>query len=237
MENFFTLFEGLVLPSPPSKRRVGRLLITDWKPLRLSGWRGFRLQWCHADHPPAEPPLFWGIYSVGNRWIAPWADMSFHLQAYCPRCAYLLTLQEKDAIRLLRVWATLIPPNGHIAIEYESPEHEETHHGLQRGFPAVLTPLGFWAWQGGFRGGFKDWYLAEGGHEGPRKLQINQAADNSHARRVRQLLQEQVKAFLERRTHEPDEIEQRARARARKWLGKIAPQGILTTERMEGASL
>lgn len=202
----------------PDSGDVVRLVVTDWKPLRLSGWRGFRIQWTHGDHPPAEPPLFWGIYSYGGRGVAPWADIAFHLRTACPACGQTWVVDDDSAIRLFQIWAAVIPPNGHVAVEYESPEHHETLMGLKRGFPPVVTPIGFWAYMGGFRGGFKDWYISEGGHEGPRKLQANQAADADHAERVRQMLMADVQGFLEGSVGVTDEGTRRARDRARRWI-------------------
>lgn len=202
----------------PDSGDVVRLVVTDWKPLRLSGWRGFRIQWTHGDHPPAEPPLFWGIYSYGGRGVAPWADIAFHLRTACPACGQTWVVDDDSAIRLFQIWAAVIPPNGHVAVEYESPEHHETLMGLKRGFPPVVTPIGFWAYMGGFRGGFKDWYISEGGHEGPRKLQANQAADADHAERVRRMLMADVQGFLEGSVGVTDEGTRRARDRARRWM-------------------
>lgn len=202
----------------PDSGDVVRLVVTDWKPLRLSGWRGFRIQWTHGDHPPAEPPLFWGIYSYGGRGVAPWADIAFHLRTACPACGQTWVVDDDSAIRLFQIWAAVIPPNGHVAVEYESLEHHETLMGLKRGFPPVVTPIGFWAYMGGFRGGFKDWYISEGGHEGPRKLQANQAADADHAERVRQMLMADVQGFLEGSVGVTDEGTRRARDRARRWI-------------------
>jgi hypothetical protein len=216
-------FEHLTMTPAESETTV-RLVVTDWKPLRLSGWRGFRIQWTHGDHPPAEPPLFWGIYSHGGRGVAPWADMAFHLHTTCPTCGRTWTVDDATAIRLFAVWAAVIPPNGHVAVEYESPEHHETLMGLKRGFPPVLTPIGFWTYLGGFRGGFKDWYISEGGHEGPRKLQVNQAANADHAERVRQALAADVRAFLESSRDASDEWTLRARARALCWLSEMGKE-------------
>ncbi|MDW7984314.1 MAG: DUF1122 family protein [Acidobacteriota bacterium] len=222
METPLAPFEGLTF-TVPNAEGVVRLVLTDWKPLRLSGWRGFRIQWTHEDHPPAEPPLLWGIYSYGGRGVAPWADMAFHLRTACPACSQTWVVDDDTAIRLFQIWATLIPPYGHVAIEYESPGHHETLMSLQRGCPPVTTPIGFWTYMGGFRGGFKDWYISEGGHEGPRKLQANQAADADHAERVRQAMTADLQAFIKHTAGDTDEWTRRARDRAIRWLSVIRP--------------
>ena len=54
-------------------------------------------------------------------------------------------------------------------VSYESPLHRETQETLMKGFPPVSTSQGELLFRSGFRL-VKDWYLSEGGHEGPRKL-------------------------------------------------------------------
>jgi hypothetical protein len=67
--------------------------------------------------------------------------------------------------------AELLPPGGHLMCEYESPGRAETLTALAQGVPPILTPLGFTLFRAGCGAGFKDWYMAEGWTEGPRKLQ------------------------------------------------------------------
>jgi hypothetical protein len=66
-----------------------------------------------------------------------------------------------------------VPPGGHLMfayeVSYESPLHRETQETLMKGFPPVSTSQGELLFRSGFRL-VKDWYLSEGGHEGPRKL-------------------------------------------------------------------
>jgi len=45
---------------------------------------------------------------------------------------------------------------------------------------------------------FKDWYIAEGGSEGPRKLQGYKAPDRQHAQRKANEMALELKAFLGR---------------------------------------
>ncbi len=196
----------------------GALRITDWKPLKLSGWRGFRVQWVHAEHAPIEPPVFWGIYSFGSRWIAPWADLAYHPSGTCPDCNRVWMLNDAASIALFRIWSEIIPPDGHVAVEYESADHHETMMGLIRQVPPVLTPIGFWAYMGGIVGTIRDWYISEGGHEGPRKLQINQAHDWQHALKIHQAFTRDVETFLARHPDPRDVIIQNAVARGHRWL-------------------
>jgi hypothetical protein len=76
----------------------------------------------------------------------------------------------------------LIPPGGHLMVSYEdsAPLHRGTDRALSAGVPPVLTPLGILLFMSGFRL-VKNWYLSEGGHEGPRKLWGEKPPDRSWA--------------------------------------------------------
>lgn len=73
--------------------------------------------------------------------------------------------------RLFDLLAETIPPGGHLMVEYDSPQQAATARSLARGVPPVATPLGALLFASGCGASFKDWDIAEGGREGPRKLQ------------------------------------------------------------------
>jgi hypothetical protein len=83
--------------------------------------------------------------------------------------------------QLFQYLADLIPPGGHMMVEYDSPEQQDTAHSLAQGIPPVATPLGYILFLTGCGAGFKDLYFAEGGSEGPRKLQGYKALNSEHA--------------------------------------------------------
>lgn len=91
-----------------------------------------------------------------------------------------VSLAETDIELLFGYLAEMIPPGGHIMVEYESELWSETRHALDCGIPPVLTPLGFLLFKAGCGVAFKDWYFAEGGSEGPRKLQGYKALNREH---------------------------------------------------------
>ena len=82
---------------------------------------------------------------------------------------------------LLKLIADSIPPGGHMMIEYDSPVQQETADLLRLGVPPAATPLGYLLYSIGFGAGFKDWHFAEGGSEGPRKLQGFKPLNQKHA--------------------------------------------------------
>ncbi|MFQ5743356.1 MAG: DUF1122 family protein [Acidobacteriota bacterium] len=84
-------------------------------------------------------------------------------------------------VPLFQLLRQLVPANSHLSIAYETELHRDTQVGLMSGVPPVATPLGWAAWSAGFNGGFKDWHISEGGHEGPKKLQANVPLDCRHA--------------------------------------------------------
>jgi hypothetical protein len=80
----------------------------------------------------------------------------------------------------------------------------------------------------GFRGHFKDWYISEGGHEGPRKLQANKSPNPIAAREALQANLAQLEQFIEEQLPETTEdatlvarAQDRARALLKEFKGGI----------------
>ncbi len=78
--------------------------------------------------------------------------------------------QSSIEAELFALLGDMLPPGGHIMVEYDSPAHWQTARILSAGLPAVCTPIGHALLRAGCLN-FRDWYIAEGGSEGPRKLQ------------------------------------------------------------------
>ena len=92
--------------------------------------------------------------------------------------------------------ARLVPPGGHMMVEYDSPCRRVTARGLEGGVPPAATPLGAVMRAAGVGDAFRDWYIAEGGREGPRKLQGFRAVDEAHARERGEQMLGELRAFL-----------------------------------------
>ncbi len=73
--------------------------------------------------------------------------------------------------------------------------HRDTKTGLDRGYPPVITPPGFLLFAAGCGMGFKDWYFAEGGREGPEKLQGYKSINAEVAREKAERMLQEVRAF------------------------------------------
>ena len=78
--------------------------------------------------------------------------------------------------------ASIVPPGGHLMAEYDSVARSLTARALSARVPPVATPLGALLFEVGCGVAFRDWYISEGGREGPRKLQGFRALDDDHAR-------------------------------------------------------
>jgi hypothetical protein len=83
-------------------------------------------------------------------------------------------------------------------VEYDSPQRADTARDLAHNVPALATPLGEALFRAGCGARFKDWQIAEGGAEGPRKLQAYKPLTGEHARRWRLEASDELQAFLGR---------------------------------------
>ena len=105
--------------------------------------------------------------------------------------------------RLFRLLGGLIPPGGHLMLEYESAHARSTERMLSLGLPPVATPLGYLMFQAGCGASFRDWYISEGGREGPRRLQGFKPLDAASAARKAAALARELRAFLAPKAHPP----------------------------------
>jgi len=131
-------------------------------------------------------------------------------------------LGDELAQQLFQYLADLLPPGGHMMVEYDSPEQQDTARSLALGIPPAATPLGYMLFSVGCGAGFKDWYFAEGAIEGPRKLQGYKALNSQQAQiKTREIVQE-LNAFLDRLpSGTGSELERAARDRALALVNKF----------------
>ena len=130
-------------------------------------------------------PIFAGLFSFGrdSQGIHGWvAGDYFGVVVFPDGTKFHLSDVSLD-VEFFKVLGDLVPAGGSLMVSYslfskESRIHRETKQGLDRGYPAVVTPLGFLLFAAGCGMTFKDWYFAEGGREGPEKLQGYKADDH-----------------------------------------------------------
>ena len=176
---------GTPFPFAWERRPSGDLVVLpgDVRALRRSGWTWFSLILADRTGAAGERPVVQGIYSRGGKdGVRPWMDIEYAEEIPFPAGsgpARIESLAGSDlSRRLFRMLGNAIPPGGHLMVSYEGDQsvHRDSLRSLGIGVPPVATPLGLLLFQGGFHL-VKDWYLAEGGMEGPRKLWGEKAPD------------------------------------------------------------
>jgi len=99
---------------------------------------------------------------------------------------------------IVKTLGRLVPAGGHLMMEYDSRHRASTAKALAQRVPPVATPLGGMMFAANCGTWFTDWYISEGGREGPRKLQGFRAVDAAHAARRGSEMLEGLEAFLGR---------------------------------------
>jgi hypothetical protein len=168
---------------------------------------------------PSSDPVFSGVFSAGrpSQSIAGWIDGDYFETAVFGDEEVSLSEQGFD-VEFFKVLGGLVPAGGSLMVSYtlfskESRVHRETRLCLDRGYPPAVAPLGFLLFVGGCGIGFKDWYFAEGGREGPEKLQGYKPLNSEIAeKRAKQMLQE-LRAFS-RSTQADDDLARESKTRA-----------------------
>jgi hypothetical protein len=208
------------------KKMNGHVLhLREVKQLKLSGWKGFKLYLRNSRGNLSVQPAIEGIYSAGGKdGVRPWMDLDYHGDLgfrQKERAKDTLSLSEKGLDRpLFGCLGDVIPPGGHLMLSYEGEDkiHLDTLKSLSLGIPPAATPLGFLIFQAGFQL-VKDWYLAEGGHEGPRKLWGEKAPDDRRAEPFYQKTVRQLHSYLEnRKGRAPRNLEKLATERSKEIL-------------------
>jgi hypothetical protein len=121
--------------------------------------------------------------------------------------------------RLMALLGDLIPPGGHLMLEYESPRWASTARALNLGVPPPATELGELLRAAGCAASVRNWHIPEGGREGPRKLQGFKPLNEAHAHTARQARDRELRDFLASMAtgSQPDALVD-ARRRARRLL-------------------
>jgi len=134
---------------------------------------------------------------------------------------------DQEVFNLL---SEIVPPGGHLMfvyeVPYESPIHQETEEALRKGIPPVSTPQGILLFHSGCRW-VKNWYLAEGGHEGLRKLWGEKPLNEKELLRFDLLTFFQILSFLARKPN-PEFLELELKAR-RRTLGVLSKLNLEST--------
>ena len=178
---------------------VFELVLSELHEVRpRAGWLRFALTLRDEDGQPARTPLITGLISGGGRGVMPWFEGRIYPWLELANGDRYDTREAGLEAELIKLIGSLVPAGGHLMLEYESPGQSATHRQLLLRVPPAATHLGALMFRGGFRGHFKDWYISEGGHEGPRKLQANKSPNPDAAREALQSNLEELREFLKR---------------------------------------
>ncbi len=165
--------------------------------------------------------LCMAIYPGQRPHYRPWIEL-FCIREKAAGVSYFGSEVED---KLLEFLCATLGPGSRIFVEYY--HDRETYCGLAMGIPPALTRQGYKLLNLGFTW-FKDWYFAEGGHEGGQKLQAEKPLDENARRKHMQRIKAEVETFLERSRDlrvegecEAEEYLQKARERAQELLDSI----------------
>jgi hypothetical protein len=174
----------------------------------------------------ASPAVFAGLYSAGrsSQSIPGWVDGDYFDQIVLSNGAHFRLSDASLDIEFFRLLGGLIPLGGSLMVSYslfsnESKIHTETKLGLDRGYPPIVTPLGFLLFEAGCGMGFKDWYFAEGGREGPEKLQGFKPLDSDIAKQRANDLLKELRAFANNTPS--DRFAETCRSKAEKLIAEL----------------
>ena len=233
-------------------RRLGRYQVrVNYKPIRSrQGWVHFFLYledhrgWISSQEGPdgewIPGPVLQGIHSGGGRGVAGWIEVGdyhpiIHFRSLGNSLGTLTLSENKIDQQIFNLLSGIIPPGGHLMfvyeVSFESPFHQETQQGLHKGISPVSTPQGILLFHSGFRW-VKDWYLAEGGHEGLRKLWGEKPIDEKELWRFDLLTFFQILSFFSRKPNlEFLELELKAMKRIRSILTELRVEPTLSVLR------
>jgi len=186
------------------------------------GARYFMLSIAPDKWPGEAEPFITGLYNRGRYPAQNWFEI-INIAPEVPvnkGSGLILGVSSPATLEVFRFMVDTLPPGGHMMIEYDSPAQAETARALAEGIPPAATPTGYTLFMAGCRAGFKDWYFAEGGNEGPRKLQAYKPLNHQHLKQKAVIMAQELEVFLEKFTNRQSaEPANQAKDRAEKVLG------------------
>ena len=193
-------------------------LIVLLGPKNHVGSQYFQVFMANDEGALAGEPLAQGLHNSGPYPGFNWLELTrYNARLSIDGDAVDLVHDGLDRDLFARL-SDLVPAGGHLMVEYDSPSQEETARALTRGVPPAATETGFRMFEAGCRS-FRDWYIPEGGREGPRKLQGFKPYNEEIAREKTEALREELGGFVsESGDVSGDEIGRRALERAKRAL-------------------
>lgn len=134
------------------------------------GSRTFQLLAADASGAVSEEPVALGLHNQGPYPAYNWIEItSYDPQPHIGTEQHDLRAEDLE-LPFFELVSALVPPGGHIMVEYDSPAQRPTERVLTLGYPEAASPTGYLLFLAGCRS-YKNWHISEGWKEGPRKLQ------------------------------------------------------------------
>lgn len=147
------------------------------------------------------------LQDEGGTTLQPWVLLGLFHNGQKPSQNWIELMEFTPPVEMeenmLKELVSIIPPGGHLMVEYESLRRVDTERALLANTPPILTSLGYSLLRAGCTAGFKDWYISEGGREGPRKLQAYKPLDDKHRRTKARQLYTEVQEYLKKKCGGP----------------------------------
>lgn len=163
-------------------------------PKNAVGSRYFQLHLADAKGRLAAQVLALGLHGSGPYPAFNWVELTQFQEKLTFGRRELDLWETGLESPLFAALSALVPAGGHIMAEYDSPSHRATERILALRYPPAASPIGYLMFEAGVRS-YRDWYISEGGREGPRKLQGFKPLDRRVAREKTAALTAELKAM------------------------------------------
>ncbi len=183
-------------------------------PRNAVGASYFRLYLVSEELGRLREPLLFGMQNSGRYPGFNWVEVIEYRELLPLDDGRTVTVPEGVERLVFRRLAELAPPGGHLMAEYDSPARRMTARALAAGVPPQATPLGATLAAAGCGTPIRNWYISEGGREGPRKLQGFRALDDQHGRRRDGETLAALEAFMQNSAHLEWDLQGRTRTLA-----------------------
>ncbi|MEE8336952.1 MAG: DUF1122 family protein [Dehalococcoidia bacterium] len=190
-------------------------------PSNSVGARYFRLYLDSGGLGRPQEPLMFGMVNSGRYPGYNWVEVIEYRERLTFDDDHGVTVPEGVERLVFGRLAELVPAGGHLMAEYDSYARRMTARALAAGVPPRATPLGATLASAGCGIAFRDWYIAEGGREGPRKLQGFRALDADHQRRRDEETLAALRAFMDHSAHLDWDLQARTRALAQEAIDEL----------------
>lgn len=192
-------------------------ILTDKNEGRFKEETNFKILLENNQGEISESPVLQGKhYSGRGKHYRPWIEFDFTDKINFESSSEILS--DYTLQKLFQTTSSIIPAGGWIFVVYE--RHEKTEKGLNKLIPPAATRIGFFLYKSGCVW-FKNWYFAEGGKEGRKKLQGEKPQDEKIKRKSLARIYQELVDFQNTLEDTNEEIFINGRERAKKVMKEI----------------